>query len=63
MQDSRARGGDVEAADFDESELDDLQVVRREDGMERERYSLGGASSDEEEEMNGHGNGNGKEKR
>lgn len=52
---------DVEAADFDESELDDLHVasphVRDEDA--EERYSLGGASSDEEEEekRNGHANG------
>ena len=57
MQGDGGRRGDVEAADFDESELDDLHVVRMEDGMERERYSLGGASSDDEEgeETNGDG--------
>jgi len=41
---------DVEAADFDESELDDLAARRPVEG--EERYSLGGMSSDEEE---GHG--------
>jgi carboxypeptidase D len=43
---------DIEAADFDESELDDLHVatptVETTEG-ERERYSLGGGSSDEGE--------------
>ncbi|KAH0543637.1 Cell death protease [Glutinoglossum americanum] len=44
-------GRDVEAGDFDESELDDLNAeTSRYDGdMERERYSVGGASSDEED--------------
>ena len=62
---------DLEAADFDESELDDLHVGKpREGGMnggmnghgvDRERYSLGDASDDEDErhdekgDMNGHG--------
>lgn len=62
---------DVEAAEFDESELDDLHSARlprtgeREGGRgigvgieEEERYSLGGMSSEEEGEsgvMNGHG--------
>ena len=56
---------DVEAADFDEAELDDLHVVRPgEADMERERYSLGGMSSDEEgrdhqKGIKGHANGNG----
>lgn len=46
--------GDLEAADFDESELDDLHVVSpREADIGRERYSLGGASSDEEGQANG----------
>jgi len=40
---------DVEAADFDEGELDDLHSPAP--GVER--YSLGGASSDEEGNMNG----------
>ena len=44
-------GRDVEAADFDEAELDDLHVKSpREDGMNEDRYSLGGASSDVEDE-------------
>jgi carboxypeptidase D len=44
-------GRDVEAGDFDESELDNLnEETSRYDGeMERERYSVGGASSDEED--------------
>ncbi|MCJ1377649.1 Cell death protease [Xylographa soralifera] len=54
---------DVEAAEFDENELDDLHVVGPGEGdMERERYSLGGMSSDEEGDggkgaANGHANG------
>ena len=45
-------GRDVEAADFDEAELDDLHIkTPREDGLEEDRYSLGGASSDEDEKM------------
>ena len=47
-------GRDVEAADFDEAELDDLHIKPpREDGMDEERYSLGGASSDGEDEKTG----------
>ena len=50
---------DVEAADFDEAELDDLHVEEPDDGMREERYSVGGASSDEEEEKrDGQSNGN-----
>lgn len=54
---------DVEAADFDEGELDDLHVVEpREDRGER-RYSIGGESSDEDgggpSKMNGIGQTNG----
>jgi carboxypeptidase D len=45
---------DVEAGDFDESELDDLNDVRprgsRDGEMERERYSVGGVSDDEDED-------------
>ena len=57
---------DVEAADFDEAELDDLHVGEPHEGIEEERYSLGGASSDEEDEKkpgqtNGHANGHTKE--
>ena len=51
-------GRDVEAIDFDESELDDLHGTEpRDDGMERERYSLGGVSSDDEQDSNGHAKG------
>ena len=57
-------GRDVEAADFDESELDDLHVTSpnpQEDGIE-ERYSLGGDSDEEDigkanEKANRHANG------
>ncbi|KAL8827707.1 MAG: hypothetical protein Q9170_006906 [Blastenia crenularia] len=61
-------GRDVEAADFDEGELDDLHVVEpRDEG--RERYSIGGESSEddigESEKKSKHINGtvNGNEKR
>lgn len=50
----RGRNGtDVEAADFDESELDDLHMVLdpKEDGYEG-KHSLGGASSDEDDKGN-----------
>ncbi|MCJ1475412.1 Cell death protease [Lambiella insularis] len=57
MQENGMRS-DVEAADFDESELDDLHVVKPgEVDMERERYSLGGMSSDEEGQEKGGSNG------
>ena len=46
---------DVEAADFDESELDELHVRTPTEEMERDRYSVGSASDDEGEKMNGHG--------
>ena len=49
---------DIEAADFDETELDNLHVASpREADISRERYSLGGASSDEEGPPNGHAKG------
>lgn len=56
----KRQGRDVEAADFDESEVDELHVASpaADDGVER--YSLGGASSDDEDEKekaNGHTNG------
>lgn len=60
---NKGLGRDVEAGDFDESELDDLHVAspRETDAeRERERYSLGGASSDEEGEARGNAEGNGK---
>lgn len=44
---------DVEAADFDEAELDDLRVEGPHEGTEEDRYSLGGASTDEDEEKQG----------
>jgi carboxypeptidase D len=56
---SGRNGRDVEAADFDESELDDLHVVEpREEGegAAEERYSLGGDSDEEDEKVNGHAN-------
>lgn len=54
-------GADVEAADFDESELDDLHAPEhRENGYEG-KYSLGGASSDEEDEHTVQANGRQKE--
>lgn len=60
----KRQGRDVEAADFDESELDDLHVASpnpQEDGIE-ERYSLSGDSDEEDigkanEKANGHANG------
>lgn len=44
---------DVEAADFDESELDELHVQT----PTEERYSVGSASDEEDERHNGHANG------
>jgi carboxypeptidase D len=42
-----AGGRDVEAQDFDESELDDLHVATPTDGAHDERYSVGEDSDDE----------------
>ena len=57
----KRQGRDVETADFDESELDDLHVTSPDphDEEPEGRYSLGGASSDEDEKRkaNGHPNG------
>ena len=58
------RRRDVEAADFDESELDDLHVVgphEEQGAASGGRYSLGGISDDEGDEKlgPGHANGNG----
>ncbi|KAI9844588.1 MAG: Cell death protease [Thelocarpon superellum] len=52
----KRHGPDVEAGDFDETELDDLHVHSphdEDDTMEVERYSVGGASSDDEDMGNG----------
>jgi carboxypeptidase D len=46
---------DVEAADFDESELDELHVRTPTEEMDRDRYSVGSASDDEGEKSNGNG--------
>ena len=45
-------GRDVEAADFDESELDNLHRPEPGTLSDEQRYSLGGESSDEEEKYN-----------
>ncbi|KAI9829028.1 MAG: Cell death protease [Thelocarpon impressellum] len=64
---TKRTGRDVEAGDFDESELDDLHVRRPhddeeddDDAMEADRYSLGGASSDEDDGGNAKNGDNGK---
>lgn len=59
---------DIEAADFDEAELDDLHVEEPHEGIDEGRYSLGGASSDDNnekrpEQPNGHANGHTKEEK
>lgn len=49
---------DVEAADFDESELDDLHVVTpTEGGSAEDRYSVGSASDDEDDKEKSQANG------
>jgi len=53
---------DVEAADFDESELDELHVRTPTDDVDRDRYSVGSASDDEDGEKHGNGHPNGKGK-
>ena len=54
-----ARNGrrDVEAADFDESELDDLHVVEPREGDENGRYNIGDSDDEGGEKTNGHANG------
>jgi carboxypeptidase D len=61
---SKRTGRDVEAGDFDESELDELHVETPREGeaRDRDRYSVGSASDDEDGEPtpkaeNGHSNG------
>ncbi len=44
----KLNGRDVEAADFDESELDDLQVVEPHEDRDEQSHSLGDASSEED---------------
>lgn len=51
---------DVEAADFDESELDELHVRTPTEEVDRNRYSVGSASDDEDATGNGHANGKGR---
>lgn len=48
---------DVEAADFDESELDELHVRTPTEEMDRDHYSVGSASDDEEVRGEKHGKG------
>lgn len=51
---------DLEAGDFDESELDDLHVATPTEDPERDQYSVGEASDEEDEGKkvpNGQGNG------
>ena len=54
-------GADVEAADFDESELDDLHAPEHGENGYVGKYSLEGASSDEEHKPTGQTNGHQKE--
>ncbi|KAK3377854.1 pheromone-processing carboxypeptidase KEX1 [Podospora didyma] len=54
---------DVEAGDFDEGELDDLHVATPIDPIHDDRYSVGGASDEEDEaEKGGRSNGHMAEK-
>lgn len=53
---NRRTGRDVEAGDFDESELDELHVETPTEETNRHRYSVGSAS-DDEDGVNGHANG------
>ncbi|KZF25704.1 pheromone-processing carboxypeptidase kex1 [Xylona heveae TC161] len=57
---NRRQNADLEAGDFDESELDDLTAPNSHGRNEhdRERYSLGGTSSDEEDTPDAKGRGN-----
>ncbi|KAG9246446.1 pheromone-processing carboxypeptidase kex1 [Calycina marina] len=54
-------GRDVEAADFDESELDELHIQTPTD-LGGERYSIGSEDEDEDQKNNGNGHANGKGK-
>ncbi|KAK3500226.1 Alpha/Beta hydrolase protein [Neurospora hispaniola] len=55
FRNKRSGRRDVEAQDFDESELDDLHLSKPEDPHADSRYSIGGASDDEEEQKPGKG--------
>lgn len=62
---NRRNARDVEAADFDESELDELHVRTPTEDVEQDQYSVGTSSEDDEEEekpANGKANGKGVEK-
>ena len=66
---NKINGRDVEAADFDEAELDDLHVASPNPHEDEERYSIGGADSDEDEPKykdkvptNGHADRNAEDK-
>ena len=65
---NRHNGRDVEAADFDEAELDDLHVASPDPHADEERYSLGGDSDEDEGKYkdksptNRHANGHVEEK-
>ena len=65
---ARHDGRDVEAADFDEVELEDLHVASPDPHADEERYSLGGDSDEDDEKygekstVNGHANAHGEEK-
>ncbi|KAK1760617.1 pheromone-processing carboxypeptidase KEX1 [Echria macrotheca] len=50
---------DVEAGDFDESELDDLHLRTPTDANHDERYSVGGASEEDSQDEKGKGRQNG----
>lgn len=52
---------DIEAADFDESELDELHVRTPAEDMEHDRYSVGEDSDGEDMRHNGQPNGKGKQ--
>jgi carboxypeptidase D len=59
---NKRAGRDVEAADFDESELDELHVESPTEDVDRRRYSVGGASDDDDQGVNGHANNRDNEK-
>ena len=50
FRNKRSGRRDVEAQDFDESELDDLHLSKPEDPHADSRYSIGGDASDDDEE-------------
>jgi carboxypeptidase D len=56
----RRAGRDVEAGDFDESQLDELHVETPTEDSDRHRYSVGSAS-DDGDGANGHAGGHSKE--